>query len=162
MGSRKKGKTKSGKRVVRRVTGAEEPQPKKKQKAAPVEEEPKPRITERIQEKDAGFGVIKTVIGAIVVLILAAGVFSRMFGDEESLRGEKTPGEVCESTQECAKGSICFAYGEERKRCLVTCPKGKDCDPGYSCVSATERSGRKSTRVRAVCVKDAKVKPSDG
>jgi hypothetical protein len=158
---KKKGKTKSGKRVARRVGEGEEIRPKQTQKAAPVEEEEKPRIPERIQEKDAGFGVIKVVVGVIVVLILGAGVLSRMIGDDESVRGDKVQGELCESTQECAKGSICFSYGDDKRRCRVTCSKDKTCEAGFSCVSSAERSGRKSTRVRAVCIEEAKVKPSD-
>ncbi|MBW2276395.1 MAG: hypothetical protein JRF63_02820 [Deltaproteobacteria bacterium] len=162
MAGKKKGKTKSGKRVTRRVGEGEEPKPTKtKQKAAPVEKEEKPRINERLQEKDAGFGVIKVVIGVIVVLILAAGAFSRIFGDEESVRGDGDQDELCESTPECAKGLRCFAYGDEKRRCLKTCPGGEKCETGYTCVSAAERSGRKKTAVRAVCVKDAEVLPSD-
>lgn len=160
MGSKKKGKVKSGKRVARRIGPGEEIK-RPKREAAPKEVEEKPRITERIQEKDAGFGVIKVVVGVIVVLILAAGVFSRMFGGEESARGDKIAGELCESTQECASGSICFAYGGDKRRCLETCPKGEACEPGYTCVSSAEQAGRKSTRVRAVCVEDAKVQPGD-
>lgn len=162
MGGKKKGKTKSGKRVARRVGASEEPKAKiKKQKAAPVQEEEKPRITERIQEKDAGFGVIKVVIGVIVVLILAAGAFSRIFGDEESVRGDGGQDELCQSTPECAKGLRCFAYGDDNRRCLKTCRGDEKCESGYTCVSSAERSGRKKTAVRAVCVPDAKVKPGD-
>lgn len=159
MGS-KKGKQKSGKRIARRVGPGEEIA-RPKREAAPKEEEDKPRIPERIQEKDAGFGVIKVVVGAIVVLILAAGVLSRMVGGEESARGDKIAGELCESTQECAPGSICFAYRDDRRRCLETCPKGETCETGYTCVSSAERAGRKSTRVRAVCVESSKVQPGD-
>jgi hypothetical protein len=150
MGSKKK-RGKSGKKVARRVGPGDEPKPKPKE-AAPEPEEAKPRITERIREKDAGFGVIKAVVGVIVVLILGAGVLSRLVGSDESTRGDKIAGELCDSTQECQSGSICFSYGGDKKRCLITCPKGKDCEPGYTCVSSAERAGRKSTRVRAVCV----------
>jgi len=159
---KKKGKTKSGKRVAKRVGEGAVAAPKKKpqQKAAPVEEE-KPRITERIQEKDAGFGVIKVVIGVIVVLILAAGAFSRIFGDEEAVRGNGQQDELCESTPDCAKGLRCFAYGDDNRRCLKICRGDQKCEPGYSCVSSAERKGRKKTVVRAVCVPEAKVLPGD-
>lgn len=156
MGSKKK-KGSSGKRVSRRVGPRDATAPKPA--AAPKkEEEDKPRIPERMQEKDAGFGVIKVVIGVIVVLILAAGILSRLVGSEESVRGDKLPGELCESTQECESGSVCFAYADDKRRCLTTCPKGKKCEPGFTCVSAAESAGRKSTRVRAICVEDSKVK----
>jgi hypothetical protein len=156
MGKKKRGK--SGKKIARRVGPGDEP---KQREAAPEPEEAKPRIPERIREQDSGFGVIKVVVGVIVVLILGAGVLSRLVGNEESSRGDKIAGELCGSTQECQSGSICFSYGDDKKRCLVTCPKGKTCEPGYSCVSSAERAGRKSTRVRAVCVEDAKVEPED-
>jgi hypothetical protein len=162
MGGKKKGKTKSGKRVARRVGAGEPTTPKKaKQQAAPAPEEDKPRVPERIQEKDAGFGVIKVVIGVIVVLILAAGALSRILGNEESVRGDGVQDELCESTPDCAKGLRCFAYGDDKRRCLATCRGDEKCDPGHTCVSAAERKGRKKTLVRAVCVPDAKVQPGD-
>jgi hypothetical protein len=158
MGSKKK-RGKSGQRIARRVAPGEETKPKKKREEAAPVQEAKPRITERIQEKDAGFGVIKVVIGVIVVLIIGAGVLSRLVGSEESTRGDKVPGDLCKSTQECASGSICFAYESEKRRCRVTCSENKVCEPGSTCVSAAERAGRKSTRVRAVCIDSSQVRP---
>jgi hypothetical protein len=158
MGS-KKYKGASGKRVVRRVGPDEEP--RAKQQETPSEAEDKPRVPERIHEADSGFGAIKIVVGVIVVLILAAGVFSRLFGNDNETRGDKLPGEACESTQDCKSGSVCFAYGTDRRRCLATCAGDDACDPGHTCVSTAERAGRKSTRVRRICVEDAKVMSGD-
>jgi len=162
MAGKKKGKIKSGKRVMRRVVEGEEAAPKKAQAAAAKDEdEDKPRVSERIQEKDSGFGVIKVVVGVIVVLILAAGVFSRMFGNQDAVRGDKTQGDICESTPDCKSGLICYAYGGGKHRCLADCRGDERCEPGFTCVSMVERAGRKSTRLRAICVEDAKVLPAD-
>ena len=153
---KKKGRVKSGKRVARRVTEGEEARPKpKKQVSAPVEEEKKPRITERIQEKDAGFGVIKVMIGVIVVLILAAGAFSRLVEDDDDLRGDKVQGDPCGRTDECQSGMVCRSYQDSPKQCLKLCEADDACDEGYACVTAT-RPGRKKTTLKKVCVKGAK------
>ena len=151
----KKKKGASGKRTAKRVNPNEESPPKQSAIKESTETE-KPRMPERIREKDAGFGLIKIVVGVLIVLILGSGLLIKLVGGGEADRGNKTQGELCKTTKECARGSVCYSYKGERKRCMVTCPKGKMCDPGFTCVSAAERSGRKSTRVRAVCVEDAK------
>ncbi len=152
----KKKKGTSGKRTAKRVDPQEQLQKKQPSGKLPVEPE-KPRMPERIREKDAGFGVIKIVVGVLVVLILGSGVLLKLVGGSDTDRGNKLQGELCQSTKECSRGSICYSLKDEKKRCLATCPKGKVCEPGYTCTSAAESSGRRSTRVRAVCVKNAKL-----
>jgi len=159
MGSKKKRGT-SGKRGGRRVSGREKPKQQKQQeqvvKAAAPAPEAKPRITERIQEKDAGFGLLKGILGALVVLILLAGALSRIIGEEQDERGDKLPGELCELTEECRTGSICESHQDDERRCFARCdPDANDCDPGYTCTSLAARKTRKGVRVKTVCIKDA-------
>ena len=157
MSSKKKQST-SGKRSGRRVGARHAVEKKQAQvvKKAQPEPEPKARVTERIQEKDAGFGLLKGILGTLVVLILAAGALSRIIGEDRDERGDKLPGEQCELTEECRSGSICLAHQDEERRCLMRCdPEANDCDPGYTCTSVTARKTRKGVRVRTVCIKDA-------
>lgn len=153
--ARKKKGGYSGKKAVRRVDPRAEKRIEPRKQEVPEPE--KPRIAERIREKDAGFGVIKVAAGVLVVLILGSGVLLKLLGGDEAVRGDKIAGETCESTQECERGNICYSYREDAKRCMKTCPNDKDCPAGHTCTSAAERSGRKSTRVRAVCVEDSKL-----
>ena len=127
-----------------------------KPKEVKVEAEPR-RMPERIREKDSGFGVIKIVAVVIIVLIVGSGALLRLRGGDEVTRGDKIADELCESTQECEKGLICYSYKGSENRCMTTCSGGDKCEPGFTCTSAAERAGRKSTRVRAVCVENAKL-----
>jgi hypothetical protein len=147
-----KKKAGSGKRIVKRVE-TQTTEATSAQKEAQEESEA-PRIAPRIQEKDSGLGVLKGVGIGIIVLILGAGVLSRLMGGDVETRGEKLAGEKCGSTQECARGSICYAYKGEASRCFRTCSATEPCDPGFHCTSAAERAGRRKTRVRSVCVGD--------
>ena len=156
MAAKKRGGS-SGKRVARRETSPE--RPRAKRTPPPPETEDKPVIQERIREKDAGFGVIKVAVGVIIALIIGATALSRLTGTEDAARGDKLPGEMCESTTECEKGNICLAYHGDQRRCWKLCrPDSPDCEPGYSCVSSAQRSGRKGVRVRSICVEDAKAR----
>ncbi|HUT76275.1 MAG TPA: hypothetical protein VM285_01220 [Polyangia bacterium] len=151
MATKKKGD--SGKRTAKRV----EAEAQGGRSATPKEtrDEPEaPRIAARIQEKDSGLGVLKALGIGVIVLILGAGVLSRMVGGETESRGDKLPGEKCDSTQECARGSICYTYKGEAHRCFTVCSADEPCDPGYRCVSAAEQTGRRKTKVRSVCVGD--------
>jgi hypothetical protein len=150
MATKRKGD--SGKRGAKRV----EPD---RPEGAPARKEPRdepaaPRIAPRIQEQDSGLGVLKAVGIGIIVLILGAGVLSRMVGGEVDSRGDKLPGEKCDSTPECARGSICYAYQGGIHRCFTACSADEPCDPGYRCVSAAEQTGRRRTKVRSVCIGD--------
>ncbi len=151
---KKKGKSKGKKRVILRGTQKKEETVKK-----PAEEKQSvsPRITPRIREEDAGFGVIKFVVGAVFVLILGIGLFSRIYGTAELERGDKIQGESCESYDECKSGFVCLSYGDYPKQCLERCSldDANTCRPGYSCVSATYKRSRKRKKVRTVCVQDA-------
>jgi hypothetical protein len=151
MATKKKGD--SGKRAAKRVEAGEA----EARTAAPRErrEEPEPpRVAPRIQEQDSGLGVLKAVGIGIIVLILGAGVLSRMVGGESEGRGDKLPGEKCDATEECARGSICYAYKGEARRCFKTCSADEPCQPGSRCASAAEQTGRRKTRVRSVCIRD--------
>ena len=156
MGKSKKRKGGSVKLAARRV-GVDAPAPAQKKAAAEEPKEQPARVTDRIQEKDSGLNVLKYVGIGIIVAILGAGALSRLMGTDDAERGDGQPGERCEATQECARGSRCFAYKEDAARCWVTCDRDKVCDPGYTCVSAAEGSGRKGTKIRAVCVSDDRV-----
>jgi hypothetical protein len=157
MATRKKGE--SGKRVARRVS-PEAPTPKEAKKTADPDPEPeKSRIPERIQEKDSGFGVIKIVVGVVVVLIIGVSVLSQYSGGAEGNRGDRLQGESCDSTQECRQGSICFPYKDGPRRCYATCNQADStCEPGLTCVSTSTSMGRKKTHIRSICVDDAEAR----
>ncbi|MFO8073639.1 MAG: hypothetical protein R6V85_17400 [Polyangia bacterium] len=150
----------SGKRAARRVSRDESAPGKaeKKSQQSTPEDPDKPKISERPKETDSGFGVLKGVAIALIVLILGAGVVSRFIGGDDATRGDKLPGELCDETIECESGSICYSYKKNEKRCWKTCGADESCEPGYTCVSSAEQAGRKSTRVRAVCIEDDKVR----
>lgn len=154
----KKKKSESGKRIAKRVS-EEAPTPKAQETSAPREPEPKASsVTDRIQEKDSGFGTIKVIVGVIVVLIIGAGLLGRYTGSEDLARGDLLPGERCESTQECAKGTICYSYKGEAKRCYHKCSlEDSTCEPGFTCTSSSYTAGRKKTKVRSICVEDSKL-----
>ena len=154
---KKKGKLKGKKRVIVRGTQQSE-EPAKK--PAPEKQGEAPKITPRIKEKDAGFGVIKFVVGAVIVLILGIGLFSRIYGTDQLQRGDKGQGESCQSYDECRSGFVCLSYGDHPQECLEQCSisDASSCRPGYTCVSATFKRSRKSKKVRPVCVQDAWVK----
>ncbi|MCP4676847.1 MAG: hypothetical protein GY854_15300 [Deltaproteobacteria bacterium] len=154
MANKKKGA--SGKRQATRVDAQKTKQDKKRAPASRPEPE-KPRIPERISEKDAGFGVIKVVIGVIIVLILGSMVLFNQVGGRESTRGDKLAGELCEETMECATGSVCYSYKGKKKRCMTRCKDEQPCDPGFTCVSATQQKRRKGIRVTDICVEDAQL-----
>ena len=103
-----------------------------------------------------GFGVIKIIIGVVILLILGSGFLMKLVGGKDAGRGNSLPGERCGTTQECQHGAICYAY-KDLKRCMTVCGKQTECEPGYSCVSAAERTGKRSTRLRNVCVKSSKL-----
>jgi hypothetical protein len=144
----------SGKHIVKRVDPNAGPQEAQK----PSKPEPeKPRIPQRISEKDPGFGVIKTVAAVVIALIVGSMILFNQVGGRESARGDKLPGEQCEETLECATGSICFSYKGRENRCVKRCGKEKECEPGYTCVSASEKKRRKGIRVADICVENAKL-----
>lgn len=152
MAKRKHGS--SGKRIASRSLGSQGAKTPKQADTGPEQPAP-PRMPERIAEKDAGFGLVKIVVGGLILLILGSGAAVKLLGGSTNQRGDKVLDEICASTMECAAGSICFAYKDEKKRCMKTCPKGTNCDPEHTCTSAPENTGRKKTRVRAICVKNA-------
>jgi hypothetical protein len=115
-------------------------------------ESDKPRIAERFQEKDAGFGVIKMVVGILIVLILGSVIALKLSGGQDPIRGSKTQGDPCQMTKECASGSICFSYKDLRNRCLATCSETDACDPKYTCTSVVQNPGQENMRRRKVCI----------
>ena len=141
----------------KKIIRHEAPQTDSEKPKAPKEPEPKPKseLPKRINEKDSGFGVIKVVVGAIIVLILGSTAVSRIVGRQESQRGHKTVGERCENTKECRSGTICYAYKEKRKHCMETCYNSK-CKEGYTCVGAASQKRRKGIRITDVCVQDGR------
>jgi len=152
----KKKKNESGKRIVKRVDEAQTS--KSKPPAAETKSESfTPPIRERPREGDSGLGVLKVVGIVMISLIVGSVVLTKLLGTEDQGRGDKLPGELCESTTECASGSICYNYKDSKRRCHVTCSQDKGCEPGYTCTSSAQRSGRRSTRVRAVCVENAQL-----
>lgn len=112
----------------------------------------KPRLPERVKEKDSGFGVIKVVVGVIILLVLGSTVLFNKSGGRESQRGHKAVGERCESTVECEKGTICYAFQTKRKHCMKTCYSSK-CPEGYTCAAAASQKRRKGVRITDVCVR---------
>ena len=142
------------KKIIRRDTDHSQIKTDPKAKTQNAEPE-KPRIPERIREKDSGFGVIKVVVGAIVILVLGSTVlFNKVGGGRESHRGDKSPGEPCNETVECIKGSLCYIYQEQGKQCMQTCSDGA-CPSGYTCVGAASQKQRKGIRITDVCVRNA-------
>ena len=151
---KKKSGAKGKRNVIREVSGSS---PKEEQKARGPEPE-KPRMPQRVQERDpGGFGVIKTVAGVVIVLIIGSVVLFNQSGGRESARGDKQPGELCEETMECASGSICFSYKGGDRRCHQRCGQDKACEPGQTCVSASEKKRRKGIRVADICVDNARL-----
>ncbi|MDD5306979.1 MAG: hypothetical protein PHU25_06630 [Deltaproteobacteria bacterium] len=159
MVDRKKQSGSSGKKIARREEpGTKAAEPQGKTRPEPETEPEGPPIRQRVREEGAGFGVIKVVCGIVIVIIIGAGILGRLAGSDQSDRGDKIEGARCGATPECGKGLLCFAYKDEESRCMKTCSPQKPCDTGYTCTSSMERVGRKSTRVRAVCVNNARLK----
>ena len=120
-------------------------------------EKEKPRMPERMKEKDSGLGVLKWVAGIILTLVVISAVLFNRAGGRDAMRGDKIVGESCEETVECEKGTICYTYKDERRQCMQRCAKDKPCDPGYTCVSSATQKRRKGIRVTDVCVEDRKI-----
>jgi hypothetical protein len=121
---------------------------------------PKPSIGEtapmkpRMKESNEGFGVLKGVGVLILALIVGSAILFNRAGGREAMRGDKSPGEHCEKTVECARGSICYAYKNDRPRCLTTCSKKRPCDPQHACVTAASQKRKKGIRLADICVKN--------
>ena len=131
--------------------------PRDAKRTPPKIEVEKPRLPERITGKNDGFGVLKIVAGVIVALIVGSMVLFNVAGGRESSRGNKIPGEKCDNTMECTSGSICYAYKDYGMRCMKMCSKGKSCEPGFTCISATQQKRRKGVRVTDICVENVKL-----
>ena len=121
------------------------------------QEREKPRLPERIKEKNSGLGVLKWVAGIILTLVIISAILFNRAGGRDAMRGDKMLGESCEKTVECEKGAVCYTYKEERRQCMKRCTKDKPCDPGYTCVSSATQKRRKGIRVTDVCVEDGKI-----
>lgn len=155
MVSRKK-KSDSGKRIARREDN--KPKPKKKEQSTAVPVEEKSGMPQRIQEKDAGFGTIKIVVGVFVALMIGALILTRLSGHDEDSRGDKVQGEQCALTKECKKGYRCVQHGDDLRKCMKSCFDDESiCDPGYTCTSTSQGASRKKIKVQPVCVEDAKL-----
>jgi hypothetical protein len=153
----KKNRGGSGKIIAKR----EQPVVEEPKKAAPAAAAPaKPRMPERIQEKDAGFGAIKVVAGIIVALIVGVMVLTRFSGGDAAERGDSGQDERCQNTQECKAGYVCQAHRNDAERCLKLCEvkNPQSCDPGYQCEPAAKQAGRKKMRLIDVCIPNAKAK----
>jgi hypothetical protein len=151
----KKNRGGSGKIIAKR----EEPAVEAPKKAEPAPEPAlKRKVPERIQEKDAGFGVIKVIAGVVIALIVGVSLLSHFFGGDDASRGSSGQDERCQSTTECKSGFICQAYAGDAERCLKLCEPDnpQSCEPGYECASSARSAGRKKMRLAAVCVPDAK------
>jgi len=156
--SSKKGKGQSGKIAAKREVPAGEPP--KKAAEAPSPAPAKPRVAERIQEKEPGFTVIKVVAGVIILLIVGAGVLNHFYGGGGADRGDKGQDERCANTQECRAGYLCQGYGDDPEKCLKSCEmkNAQSCEPGYRCVDNYRQTGRKKFRDVPVCVPNAKAR----
>lgn len=148
----KKTKTGGKKRIIRHEAGEAGGGGGEAKPAAPESDEP--RIAPRIKEKDGGFAVLKGVAIGIMALIVVSMVLFNRAGGQDTVRGDKLPGEQCENTVDCKKGTICYSYQGERRRCMTVCEKDRRCDPGYKCVSAADQRRRKGIRVTDICVPD--------
>jgi hypothetical protein len=138
------------KKVIRHEAAAEGEKPEPEKKSLPV----KPPMSSRPKESNAGFGVLKGVAGVIILLIVGSAILFNRAGGQDAMRGDKKPGDNCAETTECQKGSICFAYQNDRHRCMQTCSPKHPCDTGYSCRTAST-SKRKGVRLAEVCVSNA-------
>jgi len=147
----------SGKIIAKREAPPAEAPKKAAPAAAPAE---KSRVSERIQEKDAGFGTIKIIAGVVIALIIGVSILGHFFGGDAANRGSSGQDERCQNTQECKTGYLCHAYGDDAERCLKLCElrNEQSCEPGYQCVSTAKQAGRKKVRLTDICVPDAKVK----
>ncbi len=149
-------KTKSGgKKKIKRVPVAGQ-EPKKEAKKSKPEPETK-RVPKRVTEKDQGFGVIKTVAGVLIALVVGSMILFNLSGGQEDTRGDKISGERCAETLECQSGSVCYSYKDAEKRCMMRCSKKTACDSGYTCVAAAQQKGRKGIRITDVCVEDDEI-----
>jgi len=89
----------------------------------------------------------------LILLILFAGfIAAGVFSKSRKTRGEKRQGESCVTHQECASGFLCMSYQDTPRQCHQTCYR-KNCPPDLRCVSIGEAKGRRSTRVRNICVR---------
>lgn len=152
MGKKKKGPSK--KSMAKRVIPADTRMRGVALNAASAEPE-KPKVPERIKEKNAGFGVLKIVAGVILALIVGSMVLFNLAGGRESARGDRIVGERCDSTVECSTGSVCYAYKGGKKRCMARCGENRTCEPGFSCISSTQQKRRKGVRITDICVEDS-------
>ena len=131
----KKIKGSSGKTVAKREAPVSTAPKKAASAAEPAE---KPRVPERIKEKEPGFGVIKIVAGLIIALIVGVSILGKFYGKPGGDRGSSGQDERCTNTQECRSGYVCEAYGDDAERCLKLCevPDPQSCEPGYKGVSS--------------------------
>jgi hypothetical protein len=137
--------------VVRHEPGTVRPKAEAEKKEPLIQKAP---LTNRTQEKNPGFGVLKGVAAVIILLIIGSAILFNRVGGKEALRGDKPVGETCEETMECQKGTICFSYQGDAHRCMKTCSKKHPCESGQTCMSGAS-SKRKGIRVTEVCVPDA-------
>ena len=145
-------KKKGQKRIAKRFAAPEEALPPKPaaEKKRPIAE--RAPMQSRIKESNDGFGVLKGVAVVILALIIGSAILFNRAGGREAMRGDKSPGELCENTVECAHGSICYAYGNDKPRCRTTCSKKHPCNPEETCVTAASQKRRKGIRLADICI----------
>ncbi len=98
-------------------------------------------------KKGASFRGLYIILGLILLAIFAAAAVGKL----SMKHGVKGQGERCVTSEDCLDGYICYSYQNAPNICHQTC-YGQACSPGLECVSIAEQRGRRSTRVRNICV----------
>ena len=112
------------------------------------------KSTQKARQLKEGAGRLKFVIGALVLLVLAATVAAGLSGADRLNRGTLPAGSPCTATSECAKGHICYS-GDGPFSCLKTCRSTDDCRDGETCRTVVQ-SARRKLKTAHVCMPDAK------
>ena len=103
-------------------------------------------MAEAKKQKEASFRGLYIIVALIICAILAAGIFGKI-----AQHGVKRQGERCASNEECDENFVCYSYQGAPPSCLQNCYK-QACSPGFECASIGEQRGRRSLRVRNLCV----------
>ena len=108
------------------------------------------------QERKEGFGILKTVVFVVALLIIGATILSRYTGANKVNRGDGVQDDPCTGTQECAEGHVCYQYATNPFGCKMRCKEDDECGSGYTCKSVV-RFGKKKVKPLKVCVANSEL-----
>ncbi|MBN2529759.1 MAG: hypothetical protein JXR76_25435 [Deltaproteobacteria bacterium] len=107
--------------------------------------------TPKDEERKAGLGVLKVILGVLAAAIIGATILAKYTGAGNVEHGDKIQDEPCVGNEECATGYVCYQYATNPFSCKERCKEDDDCGERHTC-KAVVRFGKKRVKPMKVCV----------